>query len=620
MYPNPNIFSQNKHEIDSLQKVFSTAKSDTAKIRIRHELYIVKNDIKYVIKNIKVAKQINDQEALALSYKDFGRYYFFSNKMDLAFFYLSKAITIAKRKNTKSNKIILASAYRYIGYIYKPSDPMFAKKYYEKSLVISKEIKDKIAESYALSAIGNYYEGMRIDSNTYKKALTYYLQSLEIREKIGSPDELAASLNETSRIYNWLGQFDKASKMKFRGLEIAEKYNDVENIIYLCNSIGNDYVFYIKDYKKALFYELKAYNLCLKRIGSADKLHDISKMIAMSYSKLGDHVNADKYYQLCMKYGDSARININKYDYNLSSIKHNLEQQLEKQKLLVKDAEIAKQKSEAKRQSIIKNTFLVGLIFLIILVIYILKSYREKQKINQELDLKNQKIHSVYALVEQQKQKVEKNNTTLTKLLNDKEILFKEVHHRVKNNLQIISSLLNLQSNTIADEKIVEVLKQSQSRINTMAILHNKLYQTEDFTNVPIDAYIHQMTASISESFSTNTSQIHFKIDADPTVELNIDVAIPFGLILNELTTNAFKHAFKGKEKGLIEIVLTKIETDRYTFLFRDNGNGLPDDYRENAANSLGLELIEMLVQQLNGTLTIRNDGGACFEILFVCE
>ena len=133
------------------------------------------------------------------------------------------------------------------------------------------------------------------------------------------------------------------------------------------------------------------------------------------------------------------------------------------------------QKAETKRQTMLRNMTLVGFVILVFFVFYFYLSFRQKKYINLQLRLKNRKIQKYYTELEEQKLIVETNNSKLQQLLLDKELLFKEVHHRVKNNLQIISSLLNLQSNTISDQFTLVALKQSQSRINTMAILHNKL-------------------------------------------------------------------------------------------------------------------------------------------------
>ena len=150
-----------------------------------------------------------------------------------------------------------------------------------------------------------------------------------------------------------------------------------------------------------------------------------------------------------------------------------------------------------------------------------------------------------------------------------------------------------------------------------MAILHNKLYQTVDFTNVPIEEYLNQLVSSISDSFKIENCVITFEINADSDIVLNIDSAIPFGLILNELVTNSFKHAFKGKQEGLVKISLIRLEEDNFQLIYKDNGCGLVSNYKELSEQSLGLELIDMLVLQLNGRVVVKNGRGVEFQISF---
>jgi two-component sensor histidine kinase len=602
-----------KNEIDSLNQLVKSAKSDSTKIAIYHQLYLVNDDISYAIKNLRFSKKNKNSRGIAISYRDLGRHYYFFAKKDFALSYLNRAMKIAEKSNDKD---ILMSTYRYIGYIYMMNDPISAKNYYLKSLRIANELDDKIGASYAYSSIGVVYEGMKNIPNNYQIALKYYLKSLTIREKFGDQEEIASSLNETSRIYFWLGDTKKSLELLFKGLEIAKKSKSNENIIYLCNSIGNEY-FRQSNFRESLNYNLIAYRYCLKKVDNIELMCDITKMLAKSYLKLGNEKLANEFYNMFISYNDSVINRKNLYDYNLSAIKHELEVKVAKQQMQLKDAELLNQKAEIKRQTMLRNMILVGFVILVFLAFYFYISFRNKRSINLQLRLKNRKIQKFYNELEDQKKIVEANNSKLQKLLLDKELLFREVHHRVKNNLQIISSLLNLQSNTISDQATLIALKQSQSRINTMAILHNKLYQTEDFTNVPIDEYLRQLVSSISDSFDTGKCSVFFEINTDPSIQLNIDIAIPFGLILNELITNSFKYAFTGKSIGKIQVYLFKIENDQYKFTFKDDGIGLPFDYKEKATHSLGLELIEMLVQQLNGTLVIENQGGAFFEMSF---
>ena len=202
------------------------------------------------------------------------------------------------------------------------------------------------------------------------------------------------------------------------------------------------------------------------------------------------------------------------------------------------------------------------------------------------------------------------------KSLSEKEILLSEVHHRVKNNLQIMSSLVKLQSHHIKDPKTLEILKESENRIRSMAIVHNKLYNTKDYVNIDFGDYVKSLTESFYTTFGLNLSIIKFDIDIKDIV-LNIDTAIPCGLIINELVSNSIKYAYPNNEKGIIKISLHAGYNGSFTLIVNDNGIGLPVDFDVNASKTLGIELVKLLTNQLNGKLEIINNNGAEFKIIF---
>ncbi|OPY27459.1 MAG: serine-protein kinase RsbW [Methanobacterium sp. PtaU1.Bin242] len=198
----------------------------------------------------------------------------------------------------------------------------------------------------------------------------------------------------------------------------------------------------------------------------------------------------------------------------------------------------------------------------------------------------------------------------------EKEVLLKEIHHRVKNNLQIISSLLNLQSIRIKDDtKAFEVFKESQNRVKTMAMIHEKLYQSGNFAQIDFSQYIHNLISSIFSSYGVNTGDIKLKITGQD-VFLDINTAIPCGLIINELVTNTIKHAFSPGNSGKLHVSFDKTD-DKYVLTVQDNGNGLPDDFDIEKTDTLGLELVKSLVYQLEGKLGVINGDGAIFRISF---
>ncbi|WP_424357519.1 PAS domain S-box protein [Methanocella sp. MCL-LM] len=204
----------------------------------------------------------------------------------------------------------------------------------------------------------------------------------------------------------------------------------------------------------------------------------------------------------------------------------------------------------------------------------------------------------------------------LRESLKEKEVLLKEVHHRVKNNLQIITSLLNLQMSKLQDADVVTALTESQSRIRSMALLHEKLYQSKDLSSIDFGEYVRGLISSAYRTYGANPGQISVEIQADD-VRLGIDTAIPCGLIINELSTNAFKYAFPGDRQGRLTIRVSAEESGQVELIISDNGTGLPAGFDLDKVTTLGLQLVVSLVNQLEGEIEIKNEGGVTYRITF---
>lgn len=199
--------------------------------------------------------------------------------------------------------------------------------------------------------------------------------------------------------------------------------------------------------------------------------------------------------------------------------------------------------------------------------------------------------------------------------LKEKKMLLGEIHHRVKNNLQIISSLLNLQSIHIKDPFDKELFTESQNRVKSMAIVHEKLYQSHNFNQINLKDYTNSLIKDISGTYMIDPDQILFDLDAD-NIELNLETAIPCGLILNELITNSIKHAFPSGSKGKISIKFRE-EKGTYQLEVSDNGVGFPEGLDLENAKSLGLELVKNLVHQLEGSIRLETNHGTHFIMKF---
>jgi len=201
--------------------------------------------------------------------------------------------------------------------------------------------------------------------------------------------------------------------------------------------------------------------------------------------------------------------------------------------------------------------------------------------------------------------------------LKEKEILLKEIHHRVKNNLQVISSLLSLQSKTIKDGQALEKFKESQNRVKLMALFHEKLYQPKNLAEIDFGEYIRSIVTNLFHSYGSNPDVIALQTDINDTSLLDVDTAIPCGLIINELVSNSLKHAFTAGRKGKVCIDFRLENDNKFMLTVSDNGVGMLDDLDFRNTKSLGLQLVNTLVEQLEGTIDLDRNGGTAFKIKF---
>ncbi|MDB6027717.1 MAG: putative Sensor histidine kinase [Verrucomicrobiales bacterium] len=208
------------------------------------------------------------------------------------------------------------------------------------------------------------------------------------------------------------------------------------------------------------------------------------------------------------------------------------------------------------------------------------------------------------------------NEEKIRAALQEKEVLLKEVHHRVKNNLQVITSMLNLQAGYIDDPQMLDLFRECQIRIKTIALIHETLYQTVDLAQINFGDYTRNLTSYIASSMSLGKKQVKVKVEMLP-VTFSVDTAVPCGLIVNELVTNSFKHAFPNRLEGTVTVSLTDAHEGQYTLSVSDDGIGLPEGFDFQQSNSLGLVLVHALAGQVDGTVEVVNESGTTFNITF---
>lgn len=259
------------------------------------------------------------------------------------------------------------------------------------------------------------------------------------------------------------------------------------------------------------------------------------------------------------------------------------------------------QQSKLEKEALLRNSMITFLVLLLVILGLLYKSYVFKKKTNIALKAKQDEIN--------------KKNKALQNLVTEKEWLLKEIHHRVKNNLHMVVGLLASQSEFLKNEEAVQAISDSQNRIQTMSLIHQKLYQSENLSIIDMPSYIFELTEYLKDSFEIRNS-IRFILDID-SFNLPLSHSIPIGLIFNEAVTNAIKYAFPNQEKGKINISLKEDGNNNHTLIIHDNGIGLPLDFDPYNNPSLGVKLMHGLSADIEGQFLITNANGTKITLKF---
>lgn len=380
---------------------------------------------------------------------------------------------------------------------------------------------------------------------------------------------------------------------------LAERENDFKNAIlfYQKAKAAADPVFHVsgialfRTYTKAGLYNqanrLRA-DIAAQLKASPIFFHQVlfEKELAGYHQLKGDKEAATRslleYYRLKDSMTTAARF----YMINEAETRFKTRER-EKELALVNKEKLIQQK--ALDQKTWQVIFLIGsLIFLLGTLLLLYRFYKNKKQKALILKQKNQQI----------------------------ETLIRELHHRVKNNLQVVSSLMSLQSNRMDDDKARQALEEGRTRVDAMAMIHQKLYMDNELAAVDMSDYLESLAVSLANSFGYTMRHVRTTINM-PRTSMDIDRAIPIGLIVNELVTNSFKHAFHNVADPLISIILQQTDKNMVELMVSDNGNGMPEAGHAKKAGSFGMKLIHTLVSQLSGELSTLQKGGTIFKINF---
>ncbi len=465
------------------------------------------------------------------------------------------------------------------------------------------------AEVYAVKALAicnqldeNYYKGTTTAHvlNTLariaekrgqdQKALKYYQKALAQYQKTKRTPKVITTLRNLGNHYEKLVQFEKADSCYLTAVKLAKNNQDSKSEVNKC---------------------LLALGVLRFKQGRLKESLSLLEEVATELKELNEPVLAQRtYFWLSRCYEETGRVrealgSLRKsgelkdsiYLIEQQRVIHEKEAKYERAN---KEKEIERLhfQNELHQTAIIQSNrqrfFLVMSVLLIGgIAVSSLFLYRNKRKSNRQLAEKNQII---------------------SQALSEKETLLKEIHHRVKNNLQVISSLLNLQSKYVKDPAALNALQEGRNRVKSMALIHQNLYQDAGLVGVNAQEYIEKLTESLIQSYQIDNDQIILEREVEP-LKLDVDTIIPLGLIINELISNAFKYAFAGKKKGKIRVQLKSLDNG-LSLKVADDGIGLPVKFNLGQSNSLGYRLIEAFVKKLKASIEFNRSAGTSVSII----
>lgn len=521
--------------------------------------------------------------------------------------------------------------------------------YYTKSHKYALKHGDIKREAASLFNIGVvfYYKG-QLDS-----ALHYYLASEPKFESINDEPNLSRLYNNLGRIYEKTNQLEHALEVSRNSIAIKERLEDTKGLLNTYTNMSSIFQ-RLDSYDSALFYS----NKCIKR---AKEIGDMSAYKSELVNIGIIYKNLDNKNKAVAAFKEAESLIIDKEDpYVLSQIYHNLgeyyfdQNELDNANFYIKKTrEILLEDDYLetalkhyhldyaynKKRGDTASAFISLEKYLSLNEKFISQELVNKTSELEQLYQKEKREFEIEALNAENQLKsltIEKNlrernglvllsllvlgsSLLLYKLysnkqksLKERDLLLKEIHHRVKNNLQIISSLLNLQADSLESDTAKDAVKEGQHRVKSMALIHQKLYSAQDVRGVYVQDYLENLSAELFRAFGVDPEKISWEINASG-LKLDIDTVIPLGLIINELITNALKYAFNEVENGLLKIEINQVG-EKLHVLVQDNGQGM-DEKEIERANSFGWRMITSLCRKLKAEISFKNDNGTRVQL-----
>jgi len=498
---------------------------------------------------------------LSLLYKNLGLY---ERSLEHAF----RALAILEHQTPDRT---LASCYNTIGAVYaKLKDYTNALLYYRKSLAIRKQIDYTKGIGQSYNNIGEVY----ISLQQYDSALTNLFRSVEIKKNTGDRNAVGTTLNLIGETYLSQGNVKEAEPYFLESLAIKKEFGERLNQAIALNNLAKVKLL-LHDLSAAGNFILEAEDH-IRVAGSLDELRKNLELKVQLYQNRSDYKKALHFANELMIVKDSL-LDHEKVE-SLTAMQAQYETEKKEQQISMLEQDKALQHAEIKT----KQTWIQGLIAIVtlasIIAVLLYYSYRQSQR---------------------NKNKVEN--------------LLKELHHRVKNNLQVLSSVLSLQSRHVTDENAIQVIKSSESRVNTMALIHKKLYSDQDNRTINMKEYIEELVTYLMQTYGMS-QKLTFTLDSTD-IYLDVDKAIPTGLILNEIVSNAMKYAYHDHPAPSLQISISAPQSNELTLQITDNGPGIPEAAQHETPQSFGLRMVKTLTRELKGKISVQSYTGTTFTL-----
>lgn len=570
-----------------LSKKLNMAVSGGEAFKIAGVAYDIKGNMDSCLWYLNKAKNIFTEQKqttlLANTISDIALAYYFRGIYEIS---LRNHFEALKLREASGDKSLISKSYNNIGLIYRArKDYNNAINYYFMSLAIKQELRDSAGQLNSLMNIGSSYQYQR----KYDSALLYGHQTLQLSRLIKKPKDEVNSLANLAVAYIGLQQWTQAESYLNDAMQQATTNGFKEPFYGIYEGLGN-VMLNKKDYRKAIEWFNKGVLLASEG-KRREMLANYYENLAECYEKTADYNLAYNFIKNSEAIRDSLLNEENSRQVNEMNAIYETSKKEETIDVLSKEG---KQKEAAlirsKRE---RNYFIIAAVLFLALAGVAFYAYRDNRK---------------------KKELLNRQNLIIETSLKEKETLLREIHHRVKNNLQIISGLLTLQSRQIENPEAQEAVREGRNRVKSMALIHQKLYQQDNLTGVKMREYLYDLVSSIQQTFKDNQTTIKASIECDD-LNLDVDTAIPLGLIINELITNCYKYAFTGRNNGSIMIRLEEKEAKKLVLEVRDNGAGLPRDFDINGTRSFGMKLIQSLAAKLEATIDTYSENGTVFML-----